>query len=116
MMQLMKQRGTRQRFKTRAKDGKRSAQFMRRVGGKFPLYPEAALEPVKRLVDGLDQWANFARDIGSRNANIGAHRPDVLGVLRSLDQRPDGTAEDDNIGGQQQQQDRKRDPAHAQEE
>ena len=42
IMQFMKQRGIRQRFETRPKDGKRSTQFMGRVGGKFPLYPEAA--------------------------------------------------------------------------
>ena len=116
MMQLMKQCGIRQCFQTRPKDGKRSAQFMRRVGGKFPLYPEPRSSRSSAWLTASTSGRISLGIFGSWNTNIGPHRSDVLGVLRSLDQRPHGAAEDDDIGGQQQQQDRQRDPAHAQEE
>src|ERR1700754_2911736 len=89
---------------------------MGRVGGEFPLHAKSTLQPVERLIDRFDQRADFHRNVFSGDTNVGAHRTDVLRVPRRLDQRSHGAAENDDVGGQQQKQNRERDPSDVLEE
>ena len=87
------------------------AQLVRGVGGEVALNPKALFEPVQRLVDRQYQRPHLARNLLDRQAKAGARRPDLAGDLGGLPQRPQGAAEDRDIGDQQHQQDRQRDPS-----
>ena len=99
-----------QRFDAGAQDAQRRAQFVRGVGGEFALHPKPLIEPVERLVDRGDErgWDLVGISLsGNRTARAGPS----LGDFRSLSQRQQGAAEDRDIGDQQHEQDRQRDPA-----
>ncbi|MET3241520.1 hypothetical protein ABIF36_007008 [Bradyrhizobium japonicum] len=105
-----------ERLDPRAQDRKRRAQLMRGIRGELALHAKAVLEAIERLVHGGDERHDLARDLLRRQADVGARRADIAGLLRGLPQRRDRTAEDDDVGREQDQQDRDGDPPDPPEE
>ena len=100
-----------QQIEPGAQDAERRAQFVGGIRGEVALNPKTLLEPVQRQVDGGHQRPHLARDFAGRQPDVGAGRSDFAGDLGGLPQRPQRAAEDRDVGDQQHQQDRQRDPA-----
>ena len=95
-----------------AQDRKRGAQLVRRVGGKLALPAKPGIEPVERVVDRAHQRQHLARHAALRQSQLDPLGADLLGQRRGGDDRLDRAAKDDDVDRQQQQQDRRGDPAH----
>ena len=99
-----------------AQDGERRAQLMRGVGRELALHPKPGLEAIERLVHRLHQRQDLLRNALRRQPHIGSLRIDLLRHLRRAEQRPQSPAEDHDVDGQQEQENRQRDPSDALEE
>ena len=82
------------------------------VGGKLTVAAETKLQPVESLIDGFHERQNLGGHVIGRQADIEARRTDVLRTVRSLVERPDRKAENDEIGAQQEKQNGNDDPDH----
>ncbi len=89
---------------------------MRGIGRELALHVKPLLQAVEGLVDGGHQRQDLARNPLGGKADVGPGGSDAPGLLRGPQQRSHGATENQDVGGEQDQEDRDRDPANPPEE
>src|SRR5262249_22650285 len=93
-----------------------SAQLMCSIGGELTLCKKSPLQPIKRMIDRLDQWLDLCGQISSREPDECGTRPNGRRYARNFSDRFQPTPDDKNPDRQGCKHEERTDPGYIEHE